>query len=305
MKYGRRVVMLLRNRNFLLVASSILGLILGDAARATQPLILPALAVAMTVSVTQVDSGMLRSWRNLVRATLISLFLNYALLGGIKLLLARWLISDQELWTGFVLEAAVPPGAAIIPFSYILGGDPTFALLGTFGTYLSALLLMPLMAVTFAGTSLIQPLRLLTILLQLIVLPLLVSRLVSAGPLKAHIDRWRGAIVNWAFSLLFFTVIGLNRDALLNEPSVLLRSGVIALAGNFGLSFVLDWLLQRGTINRATRVTYILMGTIKNTSLGAATALALFSERTSIPAAVVSASNVLYMVWLGIRWARE
>jgi predicted Na+-dependent transporter len=84
-----------------------------------------------------------------------------------------------------------------------------------------------------------------------------------------------------------------------------LRSGAIALVGNFGLSYVLDRLLTRASIDRATRVTYILMGTIKNTSLGAATALALFSERTSIPAAVVSATNVLYMVWLGIRWARE
>lgn len=305
MKHAGRVVLLLRNRNFLLVGSSILGLILGDAARATQPLILPALAVAMTVSVTQVDSGLLRSWRRLVRATLVSLLLNYALLGAVRLLLARWLINDPELWTGFVLESAVPPGAAIVPFSYILGGDPTFALLGSFGAYLCALLLMPLMAVSLAGTTLIQPLRLLTILLQLIVLPLLLSRLVVASPLKARIDQWRGAIVNWAFTLLFFTVIGLNRDALLNEPSVLLRSGVVALAGNFGLSFVLDRLLRRGSIDRATRVSYILMGTIKNTSLGAATALALFSERTSIPAAVVSATNVLYMVWLGIRWARE
>ncbi len=169
----------------------------------------------------------------------------------------------------------------------------------------SALLLMPLMAITLAGTSLIQLLRLLSILLQLIVLPLLLSRLVLASPLRAHIDRWRGTIVNWAFTLLFFTVIGLNRDALLNEPSVLLRSGVIALTGNFGLSFALDWLRQRGPIDRATRVSYILMGTIKNTSLGAATALSLFSERTSIPAAIVSATNVLYMVWLGIRWARD
>jgi BASS family bile acid:Na+ symporter len=223
----------------------------------------------------------------------------------VRLALARWLINDPELWTGFVLESAVPPGAAIVPFSYILKGDSTFALLGSFGAYLSALLLMPLMASTLAGTSLIQPLRLLSVLLQLIVLPLLLSRLVLASPLRAQLNQWRGAIVNWAFTLLFFTVIGLNRDALLSEPNVLLRAGAIALVGNFGLSFVLDRLLRRGGVDRARRVTCILMGTIKNTSLGAAVALSLFSERTSIPAAVVSATNVLYMVWLGLRWGSE
>ena len=43
---------------------------------------------------------------------LISLLLNYLVLGGIILLMARWLIDDSELWAGFAIIAAVPPAVA-------------------------------------------------------------------------------------------------------------------------------------------------------------------------------------------------
>jgi hypothetical protein len=48
-----------------------------------------------------------------------------------------------------------------------------------------------------------------------------------------------------------------------------------------------------------------MMGTVKNTSLTAATALALFGEAVSLPAAVVSVTNVLYLIWLGVHWGEK
>ena len=301
MKQLPSVLRLLSNRNFLLMSSIVLGMALGDAARWTSALTVPGLALAMTVSLTQVASSAFRSPRNLGRAALVSVLLSYGVLGGLTLLLARFWSPDAELWTGFVLAAAVPPGIAVIPFSYLLGGDTAFALLGSVGAYLGSLAIMPLMAMALLGSRALQPAKLFPILIQLIIAPLLLSRILQAKALKPHVDRWRATLINWSFALVIFTVIGLNRDLLLSQPQVVLFTAVIGAAGTFGLAYVLERALAQLGMERSLRVTCVLMGTIKNTSLAAATALALFSQRAAVPAAVISAVNVVYLVWLGAR----
>nr|MBC7245207.1 hypothetical protein [Chloroflexota bacterium] len=300
-----KLLRLLRDRNFLLVSSLVLGFALGRTAHLTQGFTLPALAVAMAVSVTEVQLHDFRPLAKVARMTLIGIVLTYLLNGALLLVLARLLTLEADVWAGIVLLAATPTGVAVIPFSYLLGGDIPFALVGSVGIYLAAVLLMPLIVTAFLGPTAVSPMRLITILFQLLVLPLAASRLIVASPLKEPIKRWRGSIVNWAFALVIFTVIGLNRDRILQQPQVLLLLLLIGVCTNFGLGFVLEWVLQRLGFNRAWRVTSIIMGTIKNTSLTAATALALFSESVSLPAAVVSVTNVLYLVWLGMWWGER
>ncbi|MBC7231877.1 MAG: hypothetical protein H5T68_01350 [Chloroflexi bacterium] len=297
-----RLLRLLRDRNFLLLSSVVLGFVLAGIARLTQSLTLPALAVAMTVSVTEVQLRDFRPLGKAVRATLSGIVLTYLLNGALLLALAHLLMPEADVWTGIVLLAATPTGVAVIPFSYLLGGDIPFALVGSVGVYLSVVLLMPLVVTLFLGSATVSPMRLIAVLFQLLIIPLALSRLIMASPLDSAIKRWRGSIVNWAFALVIFTVIGLNRDRILQQPQVLVLLFFIGLCTNFGLGFVLEWALLRLGVHRAKRLTSILMGTIKNTSLTAATALALFSERASLPAAVVSVTNVLYLVWLGVWW---
>jgi len=294
-----------RNRNFLLVSAIVLGLLLGDVARLTAQLTVPALVLAMTVSVTEVAASVFRSWRKVLRAALLGMALSYVANGLVLLLLGRLLVHDPTLWLGLVLLAATPCGVAVIPFSYILGGDIDFALVSSIAVYVSALLVMPLMGLAIIGSSFVQPARLLTILFQLIVVPLVAAQVIRRTRLRDPITRWRGTIVNYSFALVIFTVIGLNREAFLREPQVLVALLFIGASSNFVLGAVLEWTLRRIHQDRSTIVTSVLLGTIKNTSLTAATALALFSERVSVPAAVVSVTNVLYLVWMGIHWAKK
>jgi BASS family bile acid:Na+ symporter len=300
-----RLFRLLRNRNFLLIAALVLGLLVGRRAYGLAPLSLPALAVAMTVSLTGVGSSDFGSWRKVARATVLSMVFTYVINGVLTLVLARLLVPDPDLWLGFVLLAATPSGIAVIPFSYILGGDTAFALVGSLGAYLSAVVIMPVTAALLAGSALVSPMKLVTILVQLVLIPLALSRLINASPLKSPIARWRGTIVNWTFALVIFIVIALNRDSLLRRPQTLLPLGLIALATTFGLAAVLEWALKKLRFGRATRLTSVMMGTVKNTSLTAATALALFGERVSLPAAVVAVINVLYLIWLGVHWGEK
>jgi len=305
MEKRNKLLHLITNRNFLLLASVAFGLVLGRAAHATERLTLPALAAAMTVTTTQIGSDVLRPMRRLLRFMLLAILLNYGLLSGLTLALARLWRPDRDLWIGFVLVAAVPAGVAVIPFSTALGGDVAFALVGSVGVYLAALLFMPGLMWLLVGEGSVQPGKVLIILLQLVVIPLLLSRIIRATRLRPTAERWRGSIVNWAFALVIFTVVGLNRDLLLRQPQMVLFTALIAFAGSFGLGAILEVFLQRRGVLQQSRVSYVLMATLKNTGLAAATALALYGERASLPAVVISALNVLYLVWADVRWGTK
>ncbi|UCC76015.1 MAG: hypothetical protein JSW37_10910 [Anaerolineales bacterium] len=300
-----QLLWLLGNRDFLFISAIVLGIAVGWLSRWTQPLTLPALAVAMTVSTTQVASSALRPSSKLVRPVLLSVALNYILQGAAILIPARLLVAERDLWIGFVITAAAPPGAAIIPFSYVLGGDTAFALVGSVGAYLAALAIVPAMTLLLVGESIGEPARFITILFQLIVLPLVLSRLLRAGPVRPSVERWRGKIINWAFFLVVFTIIGLNQQVFLRQPQVVILISALSMVRSFGLGFVLEKVLRRMQVDRPTRMTYLLMSTLKNGGFAAGTALALFGERASVPAAVGTAIAVPYLLWLTMRWGTE
>ncbi len=301
------VIRLLRNRNFILILAFVLGMTLGKVASWTEPLTLPALALVMTVSVTQISSKEFLPLRGLVRPVLLAVAFNYLILSTVILLLAWWLMPDQELWTGFVILAAVPPAVAIIPFTYILAGDTVFSLIGVVGGYLAALIVTPLMAHLLIGESFAQPLKLLTILGELIVLPLLLSRFLIWLRLTRYVDRWRGTIVNWGFFIVIFTVVGLNREVFLGEPVVLGLTAAVSVAVTFLLGYLIEFTLKKLGVNEATRISLMLMGTMKNSGLAAVITIALFSGRASVPMAVITPFSILYLVSLSLRrqWRRK
>lgn len=274
---------------------------LGKVANWTEQLTLPTLALIMTVSVTQISLKEFVPLKSIVRPMLLAVAFNYLILSTVILLLAWWLMPDEELWTGFVILAAVPPAVAVIPFTYILAGNTTLSLIGVIGGYLAALVITPVMARLLVGESFAQPLQLLTILGELIVLPLLLSRLLLRLRLARHIDRWRGTIVNWGFFIVIFTVVGLNRDVFLGEPVVLGLTAAVSVASTFLLGYLIEFTLKKLGVNEATRVSLMLMGTMKNGGLAAGITLALFSERASVPMAVITPFSILYLVSLSLR----
>ncbi len=289
---------LFRNRNFILILSIVLGLAIGQAAIWTQPLVLPVMALIMTLSAISITSRDFASLKMMSGRILISLLLNYLVMGGIILLMARWLIDDSELWAGFVIIAAVPPAVAVVPYSYILGGDTFFSLMGMMGAYLLALVLTPAIMVLFLGIDFFNPVELIVMLLQLIVIPLVVSRILLFTGLTQRIERWRGTIVNWSFFVVLFTIIGLNREVFFGQFDVLLWSAIIAIVITFVLGYVIELIARVLHTNRATSISLILMGTMKNYGLAGAIALTLFSERASIPGSICIVVAVLRMVWL-------
>jgi BASS family bile acid:Na+ symporter len=287
-----------RNRDFILVSAVVCGLGLGRGAIWTQPLVLPALAVVMTLSTMGIRSEMLRSPRELWRPALSGLLLNYLVLGGIILGLSFLMIREPAMNDGFVLLVAVPPAIAVIPFTEFLKGNTTFSLLATVACYLGALIITPLMALRFWGTSFIAPGLLVMVIVELIAAPLLISRVLLWTSVAARLEPIKGTITNWSFFLVMFTIVGMNRELFLHRPLSLLPVAVIALVSTFLLGAVIAKLCRSLGIDRSTLTSLVLLGTLKNYGIAGGLALTLFSKKTAIPAAVSSVFMIVYIIWL-------
>jgi len=293
-----------RNRDVILVSSVGCGLLAGRWSSWTQPLVLPALAVVMTLSTMGVRSEMLRSPRELWRPALAGLLLNYLMLGGVLLGLSFLLIREPAMRDGFVLLVAVPPAIAVIPFTDFLRGNTTFSLLATVACYLGALIITPLLALAFLGTSYIEPRSLVMVIVELIALPLLISRILLRTSLAPRLEPIKGAITNWSFFVLTYTIVGLNQELFLQRPLILAPVAVIAVFSTFLLGTVIDRVGRSMRIDRSTLTSLVLLGTLKNYGIAGGLALALFSKKTAIPATVSCVFMIVYIIWLGFEKRR-
>jgi len=121
-----------------------------------------------------------------------------------------------------VLLVAVPPAIAVVPFTDFLDGNTGFSLVATVACYLGALIITPLIGL---GVS-----------------PDRLRGTMAADPGDSGVDFWRrcsfpgfccgppwpsalspvkGAITNWSFFVVMYTIVGLNREMFLHRPLTL------------------------------------------------------------------------------------
>ncbi len=302
-----RIYRLLRNRDLLLILAILLGLLWGEGARWTGPMVIAVLAVVMTLATMGVSGNVFASPRALLGPTLAGLAMNYGVLGGTILALSTLLVRDEALRAGFVIMTAVPPAVAVIPFTILLDGDGTFSLIATIGCYLGALIITPLITLGFLGAGFIDRGRLITIMVELILVPLILSRILLRSGMARRIEPLKGGITNWSFFLVTYTIVGLNQAVFLNQPLSLLRVAVIALATTFFMGFVITGMSGILKLDSRRMTSLVLLGTQKNTGLAAGLALALFSDKTALPATVSTIFSLVYFIWLSFkrRWAQS
>jgi len=293
-----------RNRDFILILSVFCGLLLGQGATWTKPLVLPALAVVMTLSTMGVSGDALRSGQGWWRPVLSGLLLNYVMLGGVLLGLSFFMISEAAIRDGFVLLVAVPPAIAVIPFTDFLKGNTAFSLLGTVACYLGALVITPFITLAFLGTGFIEPWSLIMVIAELILVPLILSRILLWSPLGRRLDAVKGTITNWSFFLIMYTIVGFNREFFFTRPLILLPVAVIAVASTFILGGLIEKVGRFMNIDRPTLTSLVLLGTLKNYGIAGGLALTLFSRKTALPAAVSSVFMIVYIIWLDLKKRR-
>ncbi len=295
---------LLNNRTFILVLSFVAGLLFTDLARLIEPLTIPALAMVLTVSSMQVSIKDFTPLKSVISPVIKALILNYFFLTALILILAWWLMPTLDLWIGYVLVAASPPGIAIVPFTFILKGNIKLSLVGTFGVYFISILLTPVIVYIFTGEALISPLRLLYIMIQLIIIPMVIAQLLRKFKIDAYLSRWKSSLINWGFFVVIFAVVGVNRDVFLKDYHILIPVSIVALISSFGIALFLELLGNKLKIQQSNLNSYILLATIKTSAFAAAVGLALYNEAASVPGAVISAWYALYFIYLGFKGQR-
>ena len=277
----------------------VLGLAIGKpGASLVQPAVLPLLGLVMVISALSISKWQFASFRRVSRIVLYSLLLNYVMLGGVTLLLAKWFITDYEIWVGFVVLALVPPATAVVPFSYALGGDVSFSLIGMTGAYLAALIVMPVGLAYLLGSQIFDPLSLFLVLGELVVIPIIVSRVLLYLGASRYIEPHRGSIVNWSLFVVTFSVIGLNRQAFVSDFDVLISTSFIAIVTSFLLAYLLEAGAKALRVKHETTVSVIMMGTTKNWSMAGGLLLTLFSERSAVPPSICVFFAIFMIVWL-------
>ena len=290
---------LLRNNSFILALALVAGIAVGHGAVYTRDLITPLLAVIMTLSLVGVSSDVFKGGAKLLKPGGLALLLNYGLLGGAFIGLSFLLIDDPQLRAGYVLIAAVPPAVAVIPFTYRLGGDVPFTLIGSVAGHLAAFVMTPLITLTVLGSSLIEPTQLLLALLQLIAIPFVVSRLLRLSARVVNwLNRYRGALLNWGFFVVVYTIIGLNRSAFLGFSQEMMAVALVSALCTFGIAFLTYGAGRLARVPAPTRVSYAVIAAWKNYGLAGAIALLYFGEAAALPAAVTTAFAIANFIVL-------
>ena len=300
-----KIAKLLKNRDFILSLALVMGLLLPQASTWTRHLTLPALAVVMSMSTMGISRGAFPSPRSLVIPVLFGIFMCYGILGGFILGVSALFIHDKELWNGFIVLAIMPPAVAVIPFTELFKGNNAFSLAGTVGGYLGALIIMPLILYNFLESSRFALERLSIAAIVLIIIPLIVSRILRWKKIDKDLENVKGAITNWSFFVVVYSIVGLNQDIFTRQPMRLLPVAAIAVGSMFVLGLVIEWVGKLFRIDPQTTMSLVLLGTIKNYGLAAGIALALFSKESALPATVSTIFMFIYVIWIGFkqRWA--
>lgn len=299
------LISFLRNRNFILALALVLGLALGDGSKWTEELVLPVLAFVLMLSTTSISGTLLASPRALLLPFVVGVTLNYGLLGGLMLVLSRLNILEESFRTGYVILAAVPPAVGVIPFTGFMGGDMDFSLIGCLAGYLGAFIITPLILLFFLGLTAGFQIKLLITMVELIVIPLILSRVLLYTNIAFKINSVRGPLINWSFFLVIYTVVGLNREIFLYQPSTLLPLIIIAVTTTFFMSILIEkvgWFLH---VAPERIVSMVLLGTSKNAGFAAGLALTLFSKDTAIASTVQTVFMLVFIIFLDLKKRSE
>jgi BASS family bile acid:Na+ symporter len=255
----------------------------------------------MLLSTMAVSGENFRYPRKLFVPVLTGVVMNYAVLGSLFIGMSGLLRIEEPLRIGFIILASVPCAVAVIPFTGFLNGDNEFSLAGTLGCYLGAFLIMPLIASCFLEFSFEYQSRLLIILIELILVPLILSRILRFTGISSHLESVKGTMINWSFFLVVYTSVSLNREFFLQPSISLLKVAAVAVASTFVLGTVIEGVGLFSRVDPKKVTSIVLLGTLKNYGFASGLALILFDSRTSVPPTVSVILMTVFIVWLSVK----
>ncbi|MFW5757934.1 MAG: hypothetical protein ACOC4J_03780 [Bacteroidota bacterium] len=304
-----KVFKIINHRDFVLTLALVSGLILGERTTPLAEISVPVLALVMVFATTGFT---FKSWiplKNAIYPLALSTLLNFIVFGLVIILLSWIFFGEQAMFSyyiGFVLVAASPPGPSVIPFSTMLRGDTNFSVTGVFGLHIIAMVLTPLTLLLFLGQTLIDPLRIFYIMVQLIIIPLIISRFLRHPSVLPFIENIRETVIKWGFFLVITPIMGMSSSIFFSEPGIVFIMSLILIIAMYIMGFLYHVFMTRKGMSRDVIVSSTFMMTTKSSAFSAVAAFNFFQGEpmVALPSAVVSVFVTLFIIVYSffLRW---
>jgi predicted Na+-dependent transporter len=283
---------------FLFLLAGLTGVILPQGADIGTVLILPALTIILTITLLQVPRGFFRHPGQFIAPAIWGNIMNYLILANVIIWPSIYLIRDENLWIGMVLIAAVPPAVSILPLSKLFRAEPKTSFSGLAGTYLGAILITPLIGIGFLKYIPLNYPGVILLVLELIVLPLALSRIAVEKDWDKIFEPYKEIINDWCFFIVFYALAANSRYLIFRRPLDIFFIAVIAVASTFILGYAIEKICVFYRIPQEKIISLLLLGTSKNYVLAGGIALYVFNKQAALPAIVFIFIMFLYELWL-------
>lgn len=302
-------IKIFNHRDFVLTLALGVGLILGERTQFLAEISVYTLAFVMVFATTGFSFSNWRPLSNALKPIGWAVLLNYVVF-GLAIIGLGWAFFRNEsgipYFFGIVLLAAAPPGPSVIPFATMLRGDDNFSVAGVFGLHLVAMVLTPLMLFLFLGDSMINPLEILKIMIQLIGIPLIISRFLRHQKILPGVIRVRDTIIKWGFFLVIVPIMGMSAGIFFSQPGpVLIMSGIFFLT-MYVMGFGYHVLMDKLRFRRPFLISSTLMMVTKSSAFSAVAAFSFFRTEPAValPSAIVSVFVTLFIIFysLFLKW---
>ncbi len=277
------------------------GWILPQGADIGSMLTLPALTIILTISLLRMPRGFFRKPGPLVYPAIWGNIMNYFILGNFIIWSSIFLIRDENLWVGMVLIAAVPPAVSILPLSKLFRAEIKASFAGLAGAYLGAIFIAPLIGIGFLKYIPWNYYGIILLVLELIVLPLILSRIAVDKDWDKILEPYKEIINDWCTFIIFYALYANSRYLIFRRPLDLLFIAVIAFASTFLLGYAIEKICVFYRVPPEKIISVLLLGTLKNYILAGGIALAVFNKQAAFPAIVFILFMFIYELGLKIK----
>jgi BASS family bile acid:Na+ symporter len=287
--------------NVIFFLALICGMFLPQGFQIGNILILPALVVIITITLLRFPRGFFRHPGSLLYSSIQGNVMNYLILGNFIILAGAWLIHKQELWIGIVLVAAMPSSLEIITLGNLLRVEKNYIFTSLAGTYLGALLIVPLAGLCFLKYIHLNYWNIILLILGLIFLPLVISRIVIDKEWDKMVEKYEDTAIDFSYFIVFYAITANSRNFLMNWSYDLFFISLVALGSTFLFYFMIRKIgfylhEEENKINF-----FILLGTMKDCGLAGGIALTVFSPEVAIPPLIFAIFTFIYMNWIKYR----
>lgn len=277
------------------------GIIIPQGAAIGKALILPAFTVILTITLLRMPRGFFRHPAKLFFPALYGNITNYFILSNFIILSSIFLIRTEGFWIGLVLIAAVPPAVSIIPLSKLFQAEQSTAVAGMAGAYVGGILLAPLIGIGFLKYIPLNYSGIILLVVELIILPLVFSRLAIDKEWDSIIEPYEGMINDWCFFIVFYALVAAGISEIIQHPRDAFFIALIAFASTFLIGYAIEKTGSFYDISRDKITSLLLLGTLKNYGLAGGIALAVFNKEAALPAIIFTVIMFIYELWLKYR----